>query len=71
MIMYGLIMDTGTVFMAVDHPTKEAFIDAYIAGIVINMVHGITTVIVLWVFSQPMFHKLERIKMKYGMYYQS
>lgn len=69
MIIYGLIMDTGTVFMLADQPTKEAFISAYVAGIIINLIHAITTVIVLWVLSQSMFHKLERIKIKYGMYY--
>jgi energy-coupling factor transport system substrate-specific component len=70
MLVYGLIMDTGTVFMSVDEPTREAFVDAYLAGIIINFIHAVTTVIVLWVLSQPMFHKLERIKIKYGMYYQ-
>ncbi|MCR5737179.1 MAG: ECF transporter S component [Eubacterium sp.] len=70
MLIYGLLMDTATVFMSVDQPTKEAFIDAYLAGIVINCIHGITTVAVLWFLSRPMFHKLQRIKIKYGMYYR-
>ena len=63
-------MDTATVFMSVDEPTKAAFVDAYFAGLIINVIHGITTIVVLWFLSQPMFHKLERIKIKYGMYYQ-
>ena len=68
-ILYGFLLDTGTVFMSVDQPTRQAFVDAYLAGIVINFIHGVTTALVLWFVAQPMFHKLERIKIKYGMYY--
>ena len=55
--------------MSVDEPTREAFIDTYLAGIVINVIHGFTTALVLWFVALPMIHKLERIKIKYGMYY--
>lgn len=68
-LLYGFLLDTGTVFMSVDEPTREAFIDAYLAGIVINVIHGFTTALVLWFVALPMIHKLERIKIKYGMYY--
>ena len=67
-IVYGLIMDTATVFMYTHEPTLEAFITTYSTGLIFNMIHGMATVIFLLLLAKPFFAKLNRIKLKYGMY---
>lgn len=67
-LVYGVIMDTATVFMYTDAPTISAFLATYSTGVIFNMIHGISTVIFLLLLSKPFFAKLKRIKIKYGMY---
>lgn len=67
-VVYGLIMDTATVFMYTDNPTVAAFFTTYASGVIFNVIHGASTVVFLWLLSKPLFLKLERIKVKYGMY---
>ena len=67
-LVYGLIMDTSTVLMTTDRPTMNAFVAVYISGIIFNVIHGLSTVVILWFLADPMFRKLDRIKQKYGMY---
>lgn len=67
-ILYGLIMDTATVLISTDTPRLKAFIAAYTSGVFFNAVHGISTVVFLFVLSGEMFKKLERMKIKYNMY---
>ncbi|MFQ9516266.1 MAG: ECF transporter S component [Eubacterium sp.] len=67
-VVYGVILDTATVFMYTDEPTISAFLTTYASGIVFNGVHGASTVLFLWFLSAPLMKKLERIKLKYGMY---
>lgn len=67
-VVYGLIMDTSTVFMYMDEPTVEAFVATYSTGLIFNMIHGVSTVVFLLLLAKPFFAKLNRIKMKYGMY---
>lgn len=66
--VYGLIMDTATVLMYTDQPKVAAFAAAYASGVVFNAIHGVSTVVFLWLLAKPIFSKLERIKRKYGMY---
>lgn len=70
-LLYGVIMDTGTIFMIAGKPERALLISTYLAGIPFNVIHGITTAVVLWIIAAPMFQKLDRIKTKYGMYYHS
>lgn len=67
-VVYGLIMDTATVFMYTDKPTLTVFMATYGAGIFFNAIHGFSTVVFLWCLSGPLFAKLNRVKIKYGMY---
>ncbi len=41
-LLYGLLMDSATVFMVTDKPKLSTFIATYSAGIVFNMIHGIS-----------------------------
>jgi energy-coupling factor transport system substrate-specific component len=67
-VVYGLILDTATVFMYTDEPKAATFAAAYASGLVFNAIHGISTVIFLWILSGTFIRKLERIKIKYGIF---
>lgn len=65
--IYGIIMDTASILMVTSKLSWKALLATYIAGIPFNLVHSIGTVFFLFVISQPMIEKLDRIKIKYGM----
>ena len=67
-VVYGVIMDTATVLMSTDSPSVQAFITAYTAGFIMNVIHGISTFIFLWFMLIPMLKKIDRVNIKYGMY---
>ena len=64
-VLYGLIIDTATVFMVTDKPKLSIFIATYSAGIVFNMIHGISTFIFLYLMANPLSKKIKRILVKY------
>ena len=66
--IYGFLLDTASIFMFSEkNITKAGAISVYISGIPFNIVHGISTVIFLFILSKPMIEKLDRIKVKYGL----
>ena len=67
-VVYGVIMDTATVLMSTDSPSVQAFITAYTAGVIMNVIHSISTFIFLWFMLIPMLKKIDRVNIKYGMY---
>lgn len=64
-LLYGLLMDTATVFMVTDKPKLSTFVATYSAGIVFNMIHGISTFIFLYLMANPLSKKIKRILIKY------
>ena len=64
-LIYGLIMDTATVFMVTDKPKLSIFIATYSAGVVFNVIHGISTFIFLYLMANPLSKKIRRILVKY------
>lgn len=66
-IIYGGIMNPAAVFMFQAKPTAEMFYLYYLQGIPFDLVHAAATVLFLWLISQPMLEKLDRIKVKYGL----
>lgn len=66
-LLYGGIMNSASVIMWQGKITKEMFASAYVAGIPFDLVHALATVFFLWVLSEAMIEKLERIKIKYGI----
>lgn len=64
-VVYGLIMDTATVFMITDKPKVSTFIATYSAGIVFNLIHGGSTFIFLYLMANPLSKKIKRILVKY------
>lgn len=67
LVIYGLLMDTSTVFMSSQELTWQAFLAVYISGFPFNVIHAVSTVIFLFFLALPMERKLDRIKKKYGI----
>jgi len=66
-IIYGGIINPSSVIMWQNKITREMILSAYVAGIPFDLVHALGTAFFLWVISNPMIEKLERIKLKYGL----
>ena len=67
LIVYGLIVDTSTVFTTYGRFTAELALAAYSSGLVLNLIHAGATVIFLLVLSKPLLKKLQRVRVKYGL----
>ncbi|NLK95145.1 MAG: ECF transporter S component [Clostridiales bacterium] len=65
--IYGGIINIGSLLMFTSHFTIEGLIAAYISAIPFDLIHALSTVFFLFVISNPMIEKLDRIKMKYGI----
>ncbi|MCD8330245.1 MAG: ECF transporter S component [Lachnospiraceae bacterium] len=66
-LIYGLIMDTASLFMYSSSYSWEALAALYVSGFPFNVIHGVSTVVFLRILGRPMFRKLDRIKRKYGI----
>ena len=68
MFVVGPILDTCAVFtMPANEMIHYSAGAIYLSGIPINFVHALATFITLFVITNPMLDKLERIRVKYGM----
>ena len=69
-IIYGGIMNLGAFFMTGAEQTKsmEALKLLYIAGIPYDFIHALTASACTFLMGENIVRKLERIKIKYGMY---
>ncbi len=67
MCIVGPILDTCALFIISKKITWENASLIYLSGLPVNAVHATATVLTLLFFSTPMFEKLDRIKLKYGM----
>lgn len=66
-IIYGLLLDTATVFLSTTEISLKVFLATYASGVYFNIIHGVATIIFLWALAEPMIRKINRIKQKYGM----
>ena len=76
-IIYGGIMNVAALITSMALPTSQnydtgfsigALKAIYITGLPYDLMHGITAAICVFLFGEPMIRKLERIKIKYGIY---
>ncbi len=64
----GPLLDTCALLTLTSKETRAAGAwPIYLSGLPVNAVHATATVLTLLFFSRPMFDKLDRIKLKYGM----
>lgn len=63
----GPILDLSMIFISPAVASHASVLAIFVAGIPVNIIHGSAVFLAMLFFSQPMFEKLDRIKMKYGM----
>lgn len=66
-LVYGGIINLGSLLMFTSHFSWKALAATYISGFWFDLVHAIATVFFLFILSRPMIEKLDRIKVKYGL----
>lgn len=67
LIIYGVLLDTGSLFMYSQEVSLKALLAMYASGFTFNLIHASGTVVFLLLLQKPVLSKLRRIKIKYGM----
>lgn len=67
-VCYGLTVDTGSVFMMLTEFTARSVLSVYLSGVPFNIIHGAATGLLTSLFLPMIGKKLERIKIKYGLF---
>jgi len=71
-IIYGGIMNIASMMTASGIPGQEISFNTlralYITGLPYDIAHGLTAAICMFVIGKPMIQKIERVKIKYGIY---
>ncbi len=67
LIVYGALLDTGSLLMYSQDVTVSALLAMYASGFAFNLVHAAGTAVFLLLLKKPVLSKLRRIKIKYGM----
>lgn len=65
--IYGGIINIGSLLIFMPQFSWKALLATYISGFWFDIVHTIATIFFLYIISQPMIEKLQRIKTKYGL----
>ena len=66
-VIYGGIINIGTMLGSGISITGEAVLARYISAVPMDLIHAGSTVVFLLALSEPMIEKLDRIKIKYGL----
>lgn len=66
-VVYGGIINVGSVIMFSGTLTWKAVLAAYASGFPFDLVHAGATVFFLLVLANPMMEKIQRIQIKYGL----
>lgn len=67
LVIYGGIINIGSVTMFSSGFSWELLLSAYASGFPFDMVHAASTVIFLFFLANPMIEKIQRIQIKYGL----
>lgn len=65
--IYGVLLDTSTALSLLENLTWSSALACYVAGVPVNITHGVSTVLFLLVATRPMLRKIGRIRKKYGL----
>ncbi|MGN0467917.1 MAG: ECF transporter S component [Acutalibacteraceae bacterium] len=66
--VYGFIVDSCSVLMMLTEYTPKSVLTVYLSGMPFNLIHALTTGIVLLLLYKPMNDKLSRLRIKYGIF---
>ena len=67
LVIYGGIINFGSMVMWSAKPSIKALAATYISGIPFDLIHSVSTVIFLFFIADTMIEKIDRIKKKYGL----
>ncbi len=67
LIICGAILNTSYALIIQESITLSVILTYIMAGLPMDLVHSISTAVFLWLGSEPMCEKLDRVKIKYGM----
>jgi uncharacterized membrane protein len=67
LLWIGPLLDLSSVFLMLTEINKESVIATFVAGIPVNAMQGLCTILVMLIFGKPFLEKLDRVKLKYGM----
>jgi len=65
--LYGIIMNTYSVFQYQSHVTFGMIVTSCMMGVPMDLIHALSTVFFLWVAGPALLEKLDRVKLKYGL----
>ncbi|MCQ2485417.1 MAG: ECF transporter S component [Clostridia bacterium] len=66
--VYGIIVDLSSVFMMLSEFNFKSILSIYLSGLPFNIVHGVTTGVIVILVQPEINEKLDRIKIKYGLF---
>ena len=66
--LYGGVMNPAAMLLYQPTPSRQLLVAYFVQGVPVDLVHGAATVLFLWLMAEPMLEKLDRIKVKYGLY---
>lgn len=66
--VYGIIVDSCSVFMLSSEPSLKSALPIFASGMTFNVIHGITTALLLFFINKPMTDKFSRLRIKYGIF---
>lgn len=66
-VIYGLLVDTSTALSVLEGLTWQSALACYVAGVPVNITHGVSTVVFLLLCAKPMLKKIRRMRKKYGL----
>lgn len=66
--VYGLCADMSSVFMFSGNLSLKSISAIYLSGLGFNIIHGISTAIILFFITKPMTEKFSRLRKKYGIF---
>ena len=64
--VYGLIVNLSNVFLQHESVMLESAIATILTALPFDIIHTVSVTVILWLISEPMIEKIERVKIKYG-----
>lgn len=66
--VYGFIVDSCSVLMLSSSLTLSSALPFYASGLPFNIIHAVTTAVLLFFINKPMNDKFSRLRIKYGIF---
>lgn len=68
LFVYGLTVDSCSVLTMTTEPTAKSVFAILASGIPFNLIHAVTTSLLLFFINKPMTDKFSRLRIKYGIF---